>query len=393
MPQHSRLQRKSNDFFTNQGKISRNGLILWLKRMKNGRMEREKIRAVLSEVIHPGEGKDLISMGMVDDLSVDGEGIRLTLNFPRARDPLMKSVSRAVEQALAEAFPEIAGRIFIQLKEAAPRKAEAPRRATTTGGIRNVIAVSSAKGGVGKSTVTANLAVALARQGYRTGVMDADIYGPSMPKMFGLEDYRPLAEESEGKDRILPAERYGVKVMSIGFFVSPDDALVWRGAMATNALRQLIHQSAWGELDFLLIDMPPGTGDIPLTVVQELTVTGAVIVSTPQAVALADVVRGIRMYRAEGIGVPVLGLVENMAWFTPAELPENKYYIFGKDGVKALADQEGLPLLGQIPLVQSVREGGDEGVPAVLQNTVSGEAFAELARRVAQEVLRPTHPA
>lgn len=361
--------------------------------MKNGRMEREKIRAVLSEVIHPGEGKDLISMGMVDDLSVDGEGIRLTLNFPRARDPLMKSVSRAVEQALAEAFPEIAGRIFIQLKEAAPRKAEAPRRATTTGGIRNVIAVSSAKGGVGKSTVTANLAVALARQGYRTGVMDADIYGPSMPKMFGLEDYRPLAEESEGKDRILPAERYGVKVMSIGFFVSPDDALVWRGAMATNALRQLIHQSAWGELDFLLIDMPPGTGDIPLTVVQELTVTGAVIVSTPQAVALADVVRGIRMYRAEGIGVPVLGLVENMAWFTPAELPENKYYIFGKDGVKALADQEGLPLLGQIPLVQSVREGGDEGVPAVLQNTVSGEAFAELARRVAQEVLRPTHPA
>ena len=336
----------------------------------------------MASVIHPEAKQDIVSMGMVEDLKISDEKIAFTLNFPKARDPFANSLRKTAIGELEQAFPKHAGKVSVLLKEAAPKKTEKPERATSTGKINNIIAVSSAKGGVGKSTVTANLAVALARRGHKVGVMDADIYGPSMPKMFGVEDHRPLAETIDGQELILPAENHGIKVMSIGFFIQPDDALVWRGAMATNALRQLIHQSSWGELDFLLIDMPPGTGDIQLTIVQELAVTGAVIVSTPQPVALADVVRGIKMYRAEGIEVPVLGLVENMAWFTPAELPENKYYIFGRDGVKHLADKEGLPLLGQIPLVQSVRESGDEGTPVAAGESVTGLAFGELANRV-----------
>ena len=351
-------------------------------------MQNEQILAALATIVHPDTQKDIVAMGMVEDLNTSGEKIQFTLNFPKARDPFMNSVRKAAISAVESAFPAYAGKVSVLVKEAAPKKAEKPERATSTGAIKNIIAVSSAKGGVGKSTVTANLAVALARKGYAVGIIDADIYGPSMPKMFGVEDYVPLAEVEDEKELIRPAESHGVKVMSIGFFINPEDALVWRGAMATNALRQLIHQSAWGELDFLLIDMPPGTGDIQLTIVQELAVTGAVIVSTPQAVALADVVRGIKMYRAEGIDVPVLGLVENMAWFTPAELPENKYYIFGKDGVKELAEKEGLPLLGQIPLVQSVRESGDAGKPVAAGETMTGLAFSHLADAVVTETER-----
>lgn len=350
--------------------------------------QKEDIRRVLAAITHPAEQKDIVSLGLVGEIQTEKDKIRIELNFPKARDPFLNSIRKAVENSVAEAWPEYAGKISVIVREAAPQKAEKPERATSTGGIKNIIAVSSAKGGVGKSTVTANLAVALARKGYGVGVIDADIYGPSMPKMFGVEDYRPLAETVDGKELIAPAEKHGIKLMSIGFFISSDDALIWRGAMATNALRQLIHQSAWGELDFLLIDMPPGTGDIQLTIVQELAVTGAIIVSTPQAVALADVVRGIKMYRTEGIDVPVLGLVENMAWFTPAELPENKYYIFGKDGVKALAEKENIPLLGQIPLVQSVRESGDEGTPVAAGDALTGLAFATLADRVAEETER-----
>ena len=351
-------------------------------------MQNEQILAALATIVHPDTQKDIVVMGMVEDLTTSDEKIQFTLNFPKARDPFMNSIRKAAVSAVESAFPAYAGNVSVIVKEAAPKKTEKPERATSTGAIKNIIAVSSAKGGVGKSTVTANLAVALARKGHAVGIIDADIYGPSMPKMFGVEDYVPLAEVEDGKELIRPAESHGVKVMSIGFFISPDDALVWRGAMATNALRQLIHQSAWGELDFLLIDMPPGTGDIQLTIVQELAVTGAVIVSTPQAVALADVVRGIKMYRAEGIDVPVLGLVENMAWFTPAELPENKYYIFGKDGVKELAEKEGLPLLGQIPLVQSVRESGDAGTPVAAGETMTGLAFNQLADAVIAETER-----
>jgi ATP-binding protein involved in chromosome partitioning len=356
--------------------------------MQTNSMQKEEIQRVLATIVHPAEQQDIVTLGLVEEISADADRLRLVLNFPKARDPFMGSIRKGVQSALEAAFPSYTGKITIQVKEAAPRKVDKPERATATGGIRQVIAVSSAKGGVGKSTVTANLAVALSRMGYRVGIIDADIYGPSMPKMFGVEAYQPLAEVVDGKELILPAEAQGVKLMSIGFFIRPDDALVWRGAMATNALRQLIHQTAWGELDFLLIDMPPGTGDVQLTIVHELSVTGAIIVSTPQPVALADVVRGIKMYRTEGIGVPILGLVENMAWFTPAELPDHKYYIFGRDGVKTLAEKEGLPLLGQIPLVQSVRESGDAGRPVAATDSLTGLAFARLAERVI-EAARP----
>ena len=350
-------------------------------------MDKDKILAILAGVVHPGEKKDIVSLGMVEDVRAEDGKIRFTLNFPKARDPLAGSVKKAAEETLAAAFPEYRGNIAVLVKEAAPKKAEKPERKTSTGGIRNLIAVSSAKGGVGKSTVTANLAVALTRQGYRVGILDADVYGPSMPKMFGIEGSLPTVEiTDDGRELIVPPESEGIKIMSIGFFIKPDDALIWRGAMATNALRQLIHQTKWDDLDFLLIDMPPGTGDIHLTIVQELAVTGAVIVSTPQQVALADVVRGISMYRAENIAVPVLGLIENMAWFTPAELPENKYYIFGKEGMKALAEKEKLPLLGQIPLVQSVCESGDAGRPVAADDTITGLAFGKLAEEFVRQV-------
>ncbi|MCG8375511.1 MAG: Mrp/NBP35 family ATP-binding protein, partial [Chlorobiales bacterium] len=242
-------------------------------------------------------------------------------------------------------------------------------------------------GGVGKSTVTSNLAVALAKAGYSVGLLDADIFGPSVPIMFQTEDAKPVLEKIDGKDKIIPVEKYGVKMLSIGYFVNPDDALIWRGAMATNAIRQLINDGNWGELDYLLIDLPPGTSDIHLTIVQTISITGAVIVSTPQNVALADAVKGVSMFQSKNIQVPVLGLVENMAWFTPAELPDNKYYIFGKDGGSKLANKMGIPLLGQIPLVQSIREGGDSGEPAALnEGSVTGLAFAELAQKVVERV-------
>ena len=248
------------------------------------------------------------------------------------------------------------------------------------------IAVASGKGGVGKSTVAVNLAIALAKQGARVGLLDADIFGPSIPKMFGAEGSVPKVKKVAGKDRIVPLEKYGIKMLSIGFFVKPEDALIWRGAMATGALKQLINDGLWGELDYMLIDLPPGTSDIHLTMVQTVPVTAAIIVSTPQDVALADAIKGLSMFEADKIEVPVIGLVENMSWFTPEELPENKYYIFGKDGVKRLAEEKNIPLLGQIPIVQSIREGGDQGTPAVLQDTPLGEAFMQLGENVAEKV-------
>jgi ATP-binding protein involved in chromosome partitioning len=248
-------------------------------------------------------------------------------------------------------------------------------------GVKNILAISSGKGGVGKSTVSANLAVALAAQGYKVGLLDADIFGPSIPKMFGIESARPIMSSIDGRELIVPEERYGVKILSIGFFVNQKDAVLWRGSMASNALKQLISDANWGELDFFLIDLPPGTSDIHLTMVQTLSITGAVVVSTPQQVALADARKGISMFQGDKINVPVLGLVENMAWFTPAELPENKYYIFGRDGAKNLAEGMNVPFLGHIPLVQSVREAGDAGRPAVFQeNTPTANAFDELVR-------------
>lgn len=252
--------------------------------------------------------------------------------------------------------------------------------------IKKIIAVASGKGGVGKSTVSANLAVALAKLGYKVGLLDADIFGPSMPKMFQVEDARPYAESIDGRDLIMPIEKYGIKMLSIGFFVDPDQPTLWRGGMASNALKQLIGDANWGDLDYFILDTPPGTSDIHLTLVQTLAITGAVIVSTPQQVALADARKGINMYTNDKVDVPILGLVENMAWFTPAELPENKYYIFGKEGAKDLAEEMGVPLLGQIPIVQSICENGDKGTPAALnEDSITGRAFLALAENVVKQ--------
>ena len=253
--------------------------------------------------------------------------------------------------------------------------------------VRHIIAISSGKGGVGKSTVASNLAVALAKLGYKVGLVDADIFGPSIPKMFAAEDARPCMVEVDGRELIEPIVRYGVKILSIGFFVDPGSATVWRGPMASNALKQMVEEGYWDELDYMLIDLPPGTSDIHLTLVQTVALSGAIVVSTPQAVALADAVKGINMFESPGISVPVLGLVENMAWFTPAELPDNKYYIFGKEGVRRLAEERGLRLLGQIPIVQGIMEAGDAGTPVALEdNSLSGQAFQELARAVVKAV-------
>ena len=345
-------------------------------------MTKEEILELLKGVKHPEQDKDIVSLGMVEHLTVDAESgaVRFTLKLTKPRDPMAGSIRRAVEALLQEATGMAP---VIVVAEPLPPDSKAAKQQTMREksqlhGIGEVIAVASGKGGVGKSTVTANLAVALASEGYRVGVLDADIYGPSMPKMFGV------AEDGSDLEYIMPAEAYGVKVMSIGFFISGSDALVWRGPMATNALRQLLHQTAWGELDYLLIDLPPGTGDLHLTIVSELKLSGAVIVSTPQEVALLDVVRGIAMFRNEHVQVPIRGIVENMAWFTPAELPNNKYYIFGPAGaegrVAALAKQEGVPLLGSIPLVQAIAEGGDAGQPIASRDSVTGEAFRTVAR-------------
>jgi len=340
----------------------------------------------LKHVVHPGKGQDLVTLGMVeDDIRIDGKRISFSLLFDRANDPLVGPIKKACVQAVETYIGdgvEIRGNIFVKVKNKQVKKVE-----PILSGVKNVVAVASGKGGVGKSTVTSNLAVALAKLGYKVGLLDADIFGPSMPKMFATEDARPVIEKVEGKDRIIPVEKYGVKLLSIGYFVDPQDALVWRGAMATNALKQLIGDALWGDLDYLMIDMPPGTSDIHLTIVQTLALTGAVVVSTPQEVALADARKGISMFQGEKINVPVLGLVENMAWFTPAELPENKYYIFGKDGCKHLAETLKVPLLGQIPIVQSIREGGDQGHPSALDvESVTGMAFSQLAESVVAAV-------
>ncbi|NDV68032.1 Mrp/NBP35 family ATP-binding protein [Dysgonomonas sp. 25] len=341
----------------------------------------------LRNVRYPGTGKDIVEMGMVsDDIHIAGNKVSFSLLFEKANDPFMKSVVKAAETAIltfADPNIDIKGNIEVITKQAAaPPKADNPLPK-----VKNIIAVSSGKGGVGKSTVSVNLAVALANKGYKVGLLDADIFGPSLPKMFGEEEARPYLEEVDGRELIIPVEKYGVKMLSIGFFVDPNNAVVWRGAMASNALKQLINDANWGELDYFLIDLPPGTSDIHLTIVQTLAVTGAIVVSTPQQVALADARKGIDMFTNEKVNVPIIGLVENMAWFTPAELPDNKYYIFGRDGAKQLAEQLNIPLLGQIPIVQSICEGGDAGKPVALnEDSITGMAFAELAFNFAKSV-------
>jgi ATP-binding protein involved in chromosome partitioning len=346
----------------------------------------------LTNVRYPGTGKNLVESGMVEDnIRIEGMKVSFSLVFEKPTDPFMKSVVKAAETAILTYVSrdvEIQGNISVKTVQT-PR----PEVTQLLPQVKNIVGISSGKGGVGKSTVSANLAVALAKLGYKVGLLDADVFGPSMPKMFQVEDARPYAEKVDGREMIVPVEKYGVKLLSIGFFVDPDQATLWRGGMASNALKQLIGDALWGELDYFLIDLPPGTSDIHLTVVQTLAMTGAVVVSTPQDVALADARKGINMFTNEKVNVPILGLVENMAWFTPAELPENKYYIFGKEGGKRLAEELNVPLLAQIPLVQSIREHGDAGRPvAVDDDTISGMAFKALAERVVDRVeYRNTH--
>ena len=350
---------------------------------------KKQILDILKQVKHPETQKDIVSLGMVDDIEIKEEKISFNLLFNKQNDPFISSIRKACVQAIENDMDEkvqIRGNISVKTAEKKQEK-ESQEEESVLPGVENIIAIASGKGGVGKSTIACNVAVSMAKTGAKVGLIDADIFGPSIPKMFNVEGQRPYVKKEEGVDKITPIENYGVKMLSIGFFINPEDALVWRGPMATNALKQMINQGDWGDLDYLIVDLPPGTSDVHLTLVQELPVTGAVIVSTPQKVALADAIKGIRMFTQQQINVPVLGLIENMSWFTPAELPENKYYIFGREGCKELAEKEGIPLLGQIPIFQSIMEGGEKGTPTSLdENTKTGAAFYELAKNLINEI-------
>lgn len=340
----------------------------------------------LRTVRYPGTGKDLVEMGMInDDMRIDGMKVSFSLIFDKPTDPFIKSIVKAAEVAIATHVSpdvEIKGNIGVVTRQQATAKKEH----AILPGVKNIIGVSSGKGGVGKSTVAVNLAVSLAQLGYKVGLLDADIFGPSIPKMFGIEDEQLYMRKDGDRNLIIPAEKYGVKTLSIGFVIDKDKPALWRGGMASNALKQLITEGDWGELDYFVIDMPPGTSDIHLTLVQTLAITGAIVVTTPQEVALADARKGVNMFLSESVGVPVLGIVENMSWFTPASHPDEQYFIFGRDGGKNLAETLGVELLGQIPLVASICKGGDDGTPVTLQNSVSGQSFITLARSVVEAV-------
>ncbi|MBO7299821.1 MAG: Mrp/NBP35 family ATP-binding protein [Tidjanibacter sp.] len=346
---------------------------------------REEIIEILKGITHPESGQNVVEGGILQEVTVGEEGkIHLTMVFRRRRDPFAKSVAMRSKIAIEAAAEGAEVEILIREGEDAPK----PRQHEGMKGVKSIVAVASGKGGVGKSTVTANLAVSLHKLGYKVGVLDADIYGPSQPKLFGVEDYEPWAEQVDGLDYIAPAESNGIKVNSIGFYIGTEDALVWRGPMATNALKQLINQTLWGELDFLLIDMPPGTGDVQISIAENLSLSGAIIVSTPQKVATADVIRGMKMFQAEGIGVPVLGIVENMAYFSPAELPGSRYYIFGKGGAREMAEKEGVDFLGEIPLIQAIAENSDAGTPVALGSTEEEKYYAEICRKVVSKLTK-----
>lgn len=342
----------------------------------------KNITDALRTVNYPGSEEDIVSLEMPQEIRIAGQRVSFSLVFQKSDDPNIEPLVLKCEEAIKTYVGE-----EVEIEDNISVKFIHDMERPVLPNVKNIIAVASGKGGVGKSTTAVNLAVALANSGKKVGLLDADIFGPSIPKMFGAESERPAGIKIDDREMINPLEKYGVKFLSVGFFVDSDSAIIWRGPMASNALKQLISEGNWGELDYLLLDLPPGTSDIHLTVVQSVPVTGAVIVTTPQDVALADVVRGTSMFQSKSIDVPVLGLIENMAWFTPEELPENKYYIFGKDGGKNLADRLGLPFLGQIPIVQGIREGGDNGIPvAADQTSLMGMAFAEVAKNVEHRV-------
>ena len=349
-------------------------------------MEINEIKAWLSEVEHPAKGdKNLVELGMIEAIEVADTKVTVTLSFAKHRDPLAEYLIGSAKAAIirnAPAGTEVEVKTIV--KEAVPKKKPGLDLGfEEVQNVKHIIGIASGKGGVGKSTVSVNLAVALARLGYKVGLADADVYGPSVPKMTASEGQMPDAVQEGEKEIIMPLEKYGVKWMSIGYFAKPEQALIWRGPMACNALKQMILQVRWGELDFLLIDMPPGTGDIHISLVHDIPMEGAVIVSTPQDVALADVEKGVNMFRNESVNKPIFGLIENMAWFTPEEHPDEKYYIFGKGGAIKMAEKYQIPLLGQIPIVQSIREGGDAGEPAALSSRPDGLAFVALAEKLA----------
>ncbi|MEH6680627.1 MAG: Mrp/NBP35 family ATP-binding protein [Sediminicola sp.] len=352
------------------------------------KFSKKDILNALEEITVPGEGRNMVESGAVTNVMVFGDEVEvdITINNPslQARKKTEVEILKVIHAKVYEK-----AKIKINIKVDAPAKPKVNEiKGKAIPGIQNIIAIASGKGGVGKSTVAANLAVTLAKMGFKVGLLDADIYGPSAPIMFDVVHEKPLAVTIEGKSKMKPVESYGVKILSIGFFTQPNQAVIWRGPMASKALNQMIFDAHWGELDFMLLDLPPGTGDIHLSIMQSLPVTGAVVVSTPQEVALADARKGVAMFQQEAINVPVLGIVENMAYFTPAELPNNKYYIFGKEGAKHLAEDMGIPFLGEIPLVQSIREAGDAGRPAAMQTATPVEqAFEAITQNVVLEVV------
>jgi ATP-binding protein involved in chromosome partitioning len=353
-------------------------------------MTKSEILSALSTISAPGEGQNLVESGAIKNVQVFGDEVVVDVTIGNPSLQAKKKTEVSILQVIhSEVHPK--AKIKVNLTVEAPEKTENSNliKGKPIPGIKNIIAVASGKGGVGKSTVTANLAVSLAKMGFEVGLLDADIYGPSQPLMFDVENEKPLAIDVEGKSKMKPVSNYGVKLLSIGFFTEKDQAVIWRGPMAAKALNQMIFDAHWSELDFLIVDLPPGTGDIHLSIMQSLPITGAVVVSTPQEVALADARKGIAMFEQDAIQVPVLGIIENMSYFTPAELPENKYYIFGEGGAKHLAERMGVTLLGEIPLVQSVREAGDVGRPAALQdNTTISEAFETLTKEVVSQLVR-----